>query len=84
MYRQRQGEGKGMGLVEAFGAGVHPSARRWPPHPRRLLDGRTLLKCEISARASEAAREAPWGEDNDGSAGARGAGFDLLADDVLD
>ena len=75
MYRQRQGEGKGRSA---------PASTHRPGGGRPIDDGRTLLKCEISARASEAAREAPWGEDNDGSAGARGAGFDLLADDELD
>ena len=44
--------------------------------------GRTLEMRDIGP--SGPSGEAPWGEDNDGSVGAREGGFDLLAADGLD
>ena len=54
---REKGRGRGGWSRRSALASTH---RRPPPHRRRLLDGRTLLKCEISARAKR--REGRPGE----------------------
>ena len=87
MYRQR--ERRREGGTEHAGSAVFGAKRRHPigrSIEQRWTDGRSL---DGRTRAdtfemrdigpSGPSGEAPWGEDNDGSVGAREGGFDLLA-----
>ena len=79
MYRQRAG-------------GSSRCSAPTPTSSHRSLDRTKMDGCrsgrtdtfEMRDIGPSGADEAPWGEDNDGSVGAREGSFDLLAADGLD
>ena len=86
MYRQREGGSTPGPQCSAPNADIPSVGRsieqRWTTDGRTRTD--TFEMRDIGFGPSGRSGEAPWGEDNDGSVGAREGGFDLLAADGLD